>query len=130
MNHGTLNLTDAPAVKLPGLAERIAGDFPELWSAYQAFGEAAKDAGPLDPRGRRLVHLAFALGEGLEGAAHSHLRRALSEGIAADELEHVALLAATTLGWPRAIRALAMVHDVTDAGATESAPGLLACFGY
>ena len=48
------------------------------------------------------------------GAAHSHARRGLSEGLSSEDLEHVALLTITTLGWPRAIRALMWVWDVAD----------------
>ena len=77
--------------------------------------------GPLDARARRLVHLAYALGQASEGAVHSHVRRGLSEGIATAEFEHVAMLAATTLGWPQAMRALSLVHDVTStAGEIDS----------
>ena len=47
------------------------------------------------------------------GAVHSHARRGLAEGVAAAELEHVALLAVTTLGWPQAVRGLTWIKDVT-----------------
>jgi 4-carboxymuconolactone decarboxylase len=107
--------TDAPDVKLPGTAALIARDHPELWAAYQRFGEQVSDAGPLDDRCRRLVHLAFAIASGSEGATHSHVRRGLEQGLTAQELDHVALLAATTLGWPQAIKGLTWVRDVTKA---------------
>lgn len=51
-----------------------------------------------------------------QGATHSHSRRALAEGLSAEELEHVAFLAITTLGWPQAIRALTWIRDVTRGG--------------
>ncbi len=108
-------LTDAPSVKLPGAAASIAKAHPELWETYQRLGELISAAGPLPERERRLIHLAYALGSDSEGAAHSHARRALSEGVSEAELEHVALLSATTLGWPQAVRALTLVHDVTEA---------------
>jgi hypothetical protein len=38
------------------------------------------------------------------------------EGLSAGELEHVAFLAITTLGWPQAIRALTWIRDVTRGG--------------
>ncbi len=106
------DLTDAPDVDLPGVAASLAKTHPDLWEAYQRFGERIGEAGPLTDRERRLVHMAYALGAASEGAAHSHARRALSEGIEHSALEHVALLAATTLGWPQAIRALTCVRDV------------------
>lgn len=106
-------LTDAPKVKLPGAAGGVARDKPDVWEAFQKLGAAAGDAGPLDERTRRLVNLAFAIGADSEGATHSHCRRALAEGLQREELEHVAYLAITTLGWPRAIRALTWIRDVT-----------------
>ena len=100
-------------VELPGAAGRVAEEKPEIWSALQALGEAAGEAGPLDARTRRLINLAYAIGADSEGATHSHTRRALKEKISAEELHHVAYLAITTLGWPHAIRGLTWVQDLT-----------------
>jgi 4-carboxymuconolactone decarboxylase len=105
--------TDAPGVKLPGAAQGIAVKYPDLWQAYQRLGEEASRAGPLDARTRRLAHLALAIASGSEGATHSHARRALAEGITAEELEHIALLAITTIGWSNAVKGLTWVRDVT-----------------
>ena len=106
-------ISDAPRVDLPGTAGQGADEKPQLWRAFQALGAATGAAGPLDERARRLVNLALAIGADSEGATHSHARRALAEGLTADEIEHVAFLAITTLGWPQAIRALTWVRDVT-----------------
>ena len=105
--------TESPEIELPGAAGKVAREKPELWDAFTRLGEAAGDAGPLDGKARRLVNLALAIGADSEGATHSHCRRALAEGVAGEELEHVAFLAITTLGWPRAIRALTWIRDVT-----------------
>ncbi|MBS0386624.1 MAG: carboxymuconolactone decarboxylase family protein [Proteobacteria bacterium] len=103
----------AKSADLPGAAGRVADEKPELWKAVQALGAAASDAGPLDARSRRLINLALAIAADSEGATHSHARRALEDGLSADELHHVAYLAATTLGWPHAIRGLTWIQDVT-----------------
>lgn len=108
--------------ELPGVAGEVARQHPELWGALQALGEQAAAAGPLDAKTRRLLHLAIAIASGSEGATHSHVRRALAEGIAAEELEHVALLGVTTLGWPQAIRGLSWVRDYTRKGAGGGLP--------
>lgn len=113
MTERPTKLTDAPEVSLPGTAGGVARDKPELWEAFQRLGGAASDAGPLDDRTRRLVNLALAVGADSEGAVHSHCRRAAGEGFTPEELEHVAYLAITTLGWPRAMRALTWIRDVT-----------------
>jgi len=106
-------ISDTPQVELPGTAGQVAREKPELWRAFQALGAATGEAGPLDERTRRLVNLALAIGADSEGATHSHCRRALAEGLTEQELEHVAFLAITTLGWPKAIRGLTWVRDVT-----------------
>lgn len=106
-------ISDAPQVELPGTAGLVARERPELWRAFQALGAAAGKAGPLSEREQRLVNLALAIGGDSEGATHSHTRRALAEGMSGEELDHVAFLAITTLGWPQAIRALTWIRDVT-----------------
>ena len=115
MNEAT-SITDTPEVDLPGAAGGVARERPELWDAFQKLGQATSDAGPLDERSRRLVNLALAIGANSEGATHSHSRRALAEGITPAELDHVAFLAITTLGWPQAIRGLTWIRDITRSG--------------
>lgn len=89
-------------------------DHPELVEAYERFASAAHEAGPLSDRERRLVKLAIAVAVGSEGATHSHARQAVDAGMTAAELRHVALLTASTLGFPAMMRGLAWIEDVTD----------------
>lgn len=98
---------------LPHFAGGVAERHPDLWKAYQLLGKAASECGPLNAREQRLVKLALAIGAGSEGSCHSHTRRALAEKLPADALEHVALLAITSLGWAKAMRGLAWIEDVT-----------------
>ncbi|MCW5695129.1 MAG: carboxymuconolactone decarboxylase family protein [Bauldia sp.] len=100
---------------LPGAARRIADGYPDVWAAFTNLGKACSGAGSIDPRTHRLVKLALAIGAGLEGAVHSHARRAMAEGIAIDELRHVALLAMPTLGFSSALRALTWIDDLSSA---------------
>jgi 4-carboxymuconolactone decarboxylase len=53
----------------------------------------------------------MAIGARLEGAVHSHTRRALEEGATPEEIHHVVLLSLTTLGFPHTIAALTWVED-------------------
>ena len=94
--------SDAANVKLPGAALHMARAHPALWEAFQRLGEEASRAGPLDARTRRLIHLALAIA-------------ASSEGISPEELEHVATLAITAVGWSQAIKGLTWVRDITHA---------------
>lgn len=67
------------------------------------------------------VKLLNGVAAGAEGGTHSHARRALALGATVAELEHVALLAITTLGFPRAMAGLAWIRDVTEAGGKSDA---------
>lgn len=116
MDKEPAGLSDNPEVELPSRAGQVAQEQPELWAAFQALGAATASAGPLDERTRRLVNLALAIGADSEGAVHSHARRGLAEGLSEAEMDQVAYLAVTTLGWPRAIRALSWIRDVTRGG--------------
>jgi alkylhydroperoxidase/carboxymuconolactone decarboxylase family protein YurZ len=100
--------------KLPSGAGRLAERHPEVWAAYERLGAAVAEGGPLDPRTRRLVKLALSIGKESEGAVHSHVRRALAEGISADELRHVMLLSIPTLGLPAAVRAMTWIDDLAN----------------
>ena len=113
MSEHPADISDVPEVELPGTAGQVAREKPELWRAFQALGAATGASGPLSEREQRLVNLALAIGGDSEGATHSHARRGLADGLSAEELEHVAFLAITTLGWPQAIRGLTWIRDVT-----------------
>lgn len=97
---------------IPGAAGELAEQYPDLWSGYAALGAATANAGPLTARETRLLKLALAIGAGSEGAVHSHARRALEEGIEAEAVLQVALLAIAPLGFPRAVAAKTWIEDV------------------
>lgn len=103
-----------PQENLPAAAGDIAKEYPEIWKSYSALGKSISNAGPLDSRSSRLVKLGLAIGSGSQGAVHSHTRRALEEGLSPAEIKHAALLAITTLGFPKAIAALSWIEDITD----------------
>jgi alkylhydroperoxidase/carboxymuconolactone decarboxylase family protein YurZ len=98
--------------ELPPLVQEVVAKHPQVWDAFNRLGNSVASAGPLDPKTQRLVKLAIAVGGGLQGAVHSHVRRGLAEGISADEMRHVALLAITTIGWPGAIARLSWIEDI------------------
>jgi len=90
--------------------------YPQISAASDALGEAVTAAGPLDEKTRELVKLGIALGAGLEGAVHSHVRRASTAGASRDEIRHAALLAISTVGFPAAMAGLTWVEDVLARG--------------
>lgn len=97
--------------------------YPELMQAYEQFGLAARQAGPLSDREVALVKLAISIGAGLEGGAHSHCRKALEAGCSADDLRHVALLSAPSIGFPTMMRACSWVEDVVGRRQDQSSLG-------
>lgn len=98
--------------KLPGPFERFTREFPEVFSGYDAMGKAAHAGGPLDAKTRELVKLGMAIGARLEGATHSHVRKALAAGATAKESRHTTVLAISTLCLPTTIMAFTWVDDV------------------
>jgi len=103
-------------VHLPSAADRLAASFPDLWDAYSDLGQTCAQAGPLPAEIQRYVKLALAVASRSEGAVHSHAARALAEGISADALRHVAILAIPTIGFPAAVAALTWIEDISANG--------------
>lgn len=97
---------------IPKRYQRMHQSHPDLMEAYESFGEAAKDAGPLSAREIALVKLAISLGAGLEGASHSHCRKALEAGCQLEDLTHVAILTAPTIGFPSMMRSKSWVESI------------------
>ena len=96
---------------LPHSVESFKDTHSDVWTAFKELGARCHEAGPLDERTRRLVKIALAIGAGLEGATHSAVRNALATGVTSVEINHVAVLAVTTLGFPAAMRALTWIDD-------------------
>jgi AhpD family alkylhydroperoxidase len=102
--------------QLPEPFRRFRQQHAAVTKAYEALGEACAQAGPLDAKTRELVKLGMAIGGRLEGAVHSHTRRALEAGASPDEVRHVVALAAPTLGFPTTIAVSTWVDDVLRRG--------------
>lgn len=102
---------DTQSATPPPRFVQFSQDFPEFMAAYHALGSAAHESGPLDVKTRVLIKLAIAAGARLEGAVHSHARRALREGCTPEEIRHTVLLSATTIGFPPMMAAMSWVDD-------------------
>jgi AhpD family alkylhydroperoxidase len=79
---------------------------------YERLGDTCLREGPLDRKTAELIKLGIAVGGRLEGAVHSHVRRALDAGASRDEVQHALRLALTTVGFPTMMAALSWVNDV------------------
>ena len=98
--------------KLPTRYQQFQKNYPKVFSAYDSLGAATAEAGPLKEKVRALVKLALAVGSQMEGAVHSHTRRAIEAGCTEEEIRHVVLLGTTTLGFPSMVKTLSWVDDV------------------
>jgi alkylhydroperoxidase/carboxymuconolactone decarboxylase family protein YurZ len=83
-----------------------------LIEAYEQVSQACLEEGPLERKTAELVKIGMAVGAQLDGAVHSHVRRALEAGARADEIRHAIRLALTTLGFPTMMKALSLANDV------------------
>jgi 4-carboxymuconolactone decarboxylase len=97
---------------LPAAHQRFQEQYPDVWRAYDQLGAAVHHAGPLDEKTRELVKLGIAIGNQTEGAVHSHTRKALDAGAAADEIRQVVLLSMPTIGFPNMMASLTWVDDL------------------
>jgi len=97
--------------QLPKAMNQLRKRHPKVWKAFNELGEQCHEAGPLDEKSRRLVKLALSIGASLEGATHSAVRNARKAGITPEEIDHVAVLAISTLGLPAATRAMTWITD-------------------
>jgi 4-carboxymuconolactone decarboxylase len=98
--------------KLPSAYRRFADEQPGLVQAYERLSEACLTDGPLDRKSAELVKIGIAVGARLEGALHSHVRKALEAGATRDEIRHAVRLALTTVGFPSMMAALSWANDV------------------
>ena len=105
--------------ELPEPFVQFQTQYAAVATAWQRLGEACADAGPLDAKTRELIRLATAVGGRLEGAVHSHVRRALDAGARPEEIRHVVVLAAPTAGFPTAVAAFTWIEDILR-GSTRS----------
>ena len=89
-------------------------DYSDVTTAYESMGDAVHNAGPLDEKTRALIKLAISTGARLEGAVHSHVRKAVNAGVSKEEMRQVALLALPTIGLPSMMAALSWIDDIIE----------------
>lgn len=90
-------------------------DHPAIAAAYEALGTAVHADGPLNEKTRALIKLGISAGAGLEGALHSHTRKAIEAGATKEEMRHAIILALPTIGLPSTMAALSWLEDIISA---------------
>jgi len=107
---------------LPNSISGFEKKYPTVWEAFAKLGTACHETGPLDEKSRRLAKLAMAVALRHEGAVHSATRNALKSGVTREEIEHLALLSITTIGWPSAYAAMTWIEDELSTRDTDGLP--------
>ena len=100
--------------QVPKRFEKLQQDYPKIAKAYEEFGKAVHTSGPLDDKTRALIKLAISTGAGLEGAVHSHTRKAIEIGASKEEIRQTVLLALPTIGLPSAMAVMSWVDDILE----------------
>lgn len=98
--------------KAPGPFRRFVEAYPECGMTYEALAAASREAAGFPEKEAELLKLALAMGSRLEGAVHSHARRALEAGATPAQVRGVALLGLTTLGLPHSMMGTSWIEDV------------------
>jgi len=99
---------------LPKIYKEFSEKFPEVFKSYQQLGQTCRHAGPLTEKDQNLVKLGISIGANSRGAVMSHTRRAIDAGATRGEINHVALLAMTTTGFPNMMAAIGWISEVID----------------
>ncbi|MBE0571400.1 MAG: carboxymuconolactone decarboxylase family protein [Ignavibacteriaceae bacterium] len=100
--------------QLPDRFLKFQKDFPEIAKAYEELGTAVHKAGPLNEKSRALIKLAISTGAGLEGAVHSHTRKAIEAGCTSEEIKQTVMLALPTIGFPATMAAMSWIEDIVE----------------
>jgi len=97
---------------IPKRFKKFIEEHTEVAEAYEAMGKAVHKAGPLDDKTRALIKIAISTGARLEGAVHSHVRKAIKAGVTKQEMQHAVLLALPTIGLPSMMASLSWIDDI------------------
>ena len=101
----------SPGSAPPRSWQRLTREYPGVVAAYDTLSTACRQAGPLDEATVALVKLAVSIGAGAERTVHAHAKKALREGVDAESLRQVALVALPTIGLPAALDALRWLDE-------------------
>ena len=98
----------------PKRYKRFESEYPSAAEAYENLGKQIHSCGPLDSKTRALIKIAISTGAGLEGALHSHTRKAVEAGCTKEEIRHAIMLSIPTIGLPSAMAAMSWADDILD----------------
>lgn len=100
--------------QLPKNYQKMESEYPGFMKSVAELGQTARTEGPLDEKTVELIQMAAAAALRLEGAVHSHTRRALNAGASREEIQHALIVLTSTMGFPSVAAAMSWVRDITD----------------
>ncbi len=100
--------------ELPERFKKFQRDYPEVAKSYEELGTAVHNSGPLNEKARALIKLAISTGAGMQGAVHSHTRKAIEAGCSKSEIQHTVMLALPTIGFPATMAVMSWVEDIIE----------------
>ncbi|MCF8093785.1 MAG: carboxymuconolactone decarboxylase family protein [Desulfobacteraceae bacterium] len=99
--------------QMPKNYQKMQTENPKVMQAVSDLGQAARAEGPLDAKTVELIQMAGAAALKLEGAVHSHTRRALDAGATREEIKHTLIVLTSTIGFPTVAAAMSWMRDIT-----------------
>lgn len=98
--------------KLPKNFQKLQQNHPGFMAAVGNLGKAVRDAGPLEEKTTNLLQMAAAAALRMEGAVHSHARRAMAAGATEAEVRHGLIVLTSTIGFPAVAAATSWINDL------------------
>ncbi len=86
--------------------------FKKLSKAIENLGKVTREYGPIPDKTAHLIKLAASIAIRSEGAAHSHIRRAIQAGAKPEEIYHAIILLTSTLGFPTVSAAISWADEI------------------
>ena len=100
--------------KLPKNFQKLQKNHPDFMAAVGKLGKAVREAGPLDEKTINLLQMSAAAALRMEGAVHSHARRAMTAGATEEEVRHALIVLTSTIGFPAVATATSWVNDISE----------------
>lgn len=98
--------------KFPKNFRKMLDRHPEYMQAVTDLGKAVRGAGPLEEKTVNLIQMAAAAALRMEGAVHSHSRRALASGASIEEIRHALIVLTSTIGFPAVAAAMSWIAEL------------------
>ncbi|NMB03827.1 MAG: carboxymuconolactone decarboxylase family protein [Tissierellia bacterium] len=84
----------------------------DMYDAYTNYGKQVHTGGPLDDKTIWLIKVAISASNKLDYALATHIKKALDAGNTREEIEHVILLTAPTVGFPNMMESMLVLRQL------------------